>query len=197
MCLSRRKTRSKRKRSSLEIVGFLVLAVIVVGIVWLAFFTSPQSPTQPSQTTTQTSKHTNNNTNLAPDFTLTDVNGAQIRLSDQRGKVVVLEFMRTTCPHCTNEMSQLASVHNQFGLDVTMISVSVDPEGDTNEILKAYAAEHNAPWTWARDTSNVASQYGISGVPTIIIIDSGGRIVQVNTGETSSSTLIQQIQSAQ
>jgi cytochrome oxidase Cu insertion factor (SCO1/SenC/PrrC family) len=190
MYLSRRKTKSKRKRSSLEIVGFLVLAVIVVAIVWLVFFTSPQNPTQPTQTTTRA---------LAPDFTLTDVNGTPIRLSDQRGKVVVLEFMRTTCPHCANEMSQLASVHNQFGSDVTMISVSVDPQGDTNEALKAYAEEHNAPWVWARDTSNndVASLYGISGVPTIIIIDANGRIVQVNTGETSSSTLTQQIQSAQ
>jgi cytochrome oxidase Cu insertion factor (SCO1/SenC/PrrC family) len=189
MYLSRRKTKPKRKRSSLEIVGFLVLAVIVVAIVWLVF-TSPQNPTQPTQTTTNA---------LAPDFTLTDVNGTPISLSDQRGKVVVLEFMRTTCPHCANEMSQLASVHDQFGPDVTIISVSVDPQGDTNEVLKAYAADHNAPWVWVRDTSDnyVASLYGISGVPTIIIIDSNGRIVQVNTGETSSSILIQQIQSAQ
>lgn len=191
MCLSRRKTKSKRKRSSVEIFGFLALAVIVVAIVWLVFFTSPQNPTQPMQTTTTRA--------LAPDFTLTDVNGTPVRLSDQRGKVVVLEFMQTTCPHCANEMSQLASVHDRFGSDVTMISVSVDPQGDTDEVLRAYAAEHNAPWVWARDTSSntVASLYGISGVPTVIIIDANGRIVQVNTGETSSSTLIQQIQSAQ
>ena len=190
--MSRRKTKSKRKRSSLEIFGFLALAVIVVAIVWLVFFTSPQNPTQPTQTTTTTRT-------LAPDFTLTDVSGSPIRLSDQRGKVVVLEFMRTTCPHCANEMSQLASVHDRFGSDVTMISVSVDPQGDTDEVLKAYATEHNAAWVWARDTSSnaVASLYGISGVPTIIIIDANGRIVQVNTGETSSSILIQQIQSAQ
>jgi cytochrome oxidase Cu insertion factor (SCO1/SenC/PrrC family) len=172
-----------------------VLAVIVVAIVWLVF-TSPQNPTQPTQTTTSAQVTTNA---VAPDFTLTDVNGTPIRLSDQRGKVVVLEFMRTTCPHCANEMSQLASVHDQFGPDVTMISVSVDPQGDTNEVLKAYAAEHNATWIWARDTSDnsVTSLYGISGVPTIFIIDSNGRIVKVNTGETSSSILIQQIQSAQ
>ena len=189
--MSRRKTKSKRKRSSVEIFGFLALAVIVVAIVWLVFFTSPQNPTQPMQTTTTRA--------LAPDFTLTDVNGTPVRLSDQRGKVVVLEFMQTTCPHCANEMSQLASVHDRFGSDVTMISVSVDPQGDTDEVLRAYAAEHNAPWVWARDTSSntVASLYGISGVPTVIIIDANGRIVQVNTGETSSSTLIQQIQSAQ
>lgn len=195
MYLSRRKTKPKRKRSSLEIVGFLVLAVIVVAIVWLVF-TSPQNPTQPTQTTTSAQVTTNA---VAPDFTLTDVNGTPIRLSDQRGKVVLLEFMRTTCPHCANEMSQLASVHDQFGPDVTMISVSVDPQGDTNEVLKAYAAEHNATWIWARDTSDnsVTSLYGISGVPTIFIIDSNGRIVKVNTGETSSSILIQQIQSAQ
>jgi len=145
------------------------------------------TPTQPSQTAGGT---------FAPDFALTDVYGNTFRLSDQRGKVVVLEFMRTTCPHCAREMSQLASVHDQFGSDVTLISVGADPQGDTDEVLKAYAAKHNAQWVWARDTANVASQYQVSGVPTIAVIDPNGRTVQINVGETSASTLIQQIQAA-
>jgi cytochrome oxidase Cu insertion factor (SCO1/SenC/PrrC family) len=185
--LSRKKTRAKRKRSSAEIFGFLVLAVIVIAIIWLVL-TSQQGPTQPPQTTGRT---------FAPDFALTDVSGNTFSLSDQRGKVVVLEFMRTTCPHCANEMSQLAAVHDQFGSDITMISVSVDPETDTTDVLKAYAAEHSAQWIWARDTANVTSEYQVSGVPTIIVIDSNGQIVQTNVGETSASTLIQQIQTAQ
>ena len=184
--LSRKKT--KRKRSSGEILGFLVLAVAIVAIVWLSFFVVPQSLTQPSQTTGRT---------FAPNFVLTDVDGNTITLSDKRGKVVVLEFMRTTCGACANEMSQLAVVHSRFGSDITMISVSSDPQSDTNEALKAYAAQYNAQWTWARDTADVTSQYQVTRIPTIVVIDSNGRIVKVNTGETSSSILIQQIQSAQ
>ncbi len=178
--MPRRKTR--RKRSNVETLGFILIAAFVVAIVWLAFFTSqPQTTTRP----------------LAPDFTLTDVYGNPFRLSDQRGKVVVLEFMGTTCPHCTNEMAQLVAVRNQFGSEVTMISISVDPEHDTEEMLMAYAAQYNAPWIWARDTANVASQYQVTGVPMIIIIDPNGRIVQTNDGETPASTLIQQIQAAE
>ena len=185
--MSRKKT--KRKRSSGEVLGFFVLAVAIVAIVWLSFFVVPQSLTQPSQTTTGRT--------FAPNFVLTDVDGNTITLSDRRGKVVVLEFMRTTCGACANEMSQLAVVHSRFGSDITMISVSSDPQSDTNEALKAYAAQYNAQWTWARDTADVTSQYQVTRIPTIVVIDSNGRIVQVNTGETSSSTLIQQIQTAQ
>lgn len=177
--------RKKRKRSSVEILGFIVLTAAVVAIVWLAFFTTPQKTTQHTERA------------FASDFVLTDVDGNTIRLSDQRGKVVLLEFMRTTCPHCANEMSQPAVVHDQFGSDITMISVSVDPQGDTTEVLKAYAAQHNAQWIWARDTANVVSQYQVSSVPAIIILDPNGQIVQTNVGETSASTLIQQIQTAQ
>ena len=72
-----------------EIIGLAAIGVFVVGIIWLAFF-SPQ-PSTPSQTSTN---------RLAPDFTLTDVDGKTFRLSDQQGKVVVLEFMRTTCSAC-------------------------------------------------------------------------------------------------
>jgi cytochrome oxidase Cu insertion factor (SCO1/SenC/PrrC family) len=186
--MSRRK-KTKRKRSSVQVFAFLVLAAVIVGIVGLVFSSSPQGSTQVSQTATSRT--------FAPDFALTDVNGNTFRLSDQHGKVVVLEFMRTTCPHCANEMSQLITLHSQLGSDVTMISVSVDPQGDTTEILNAYAVQHGAQWVWARDTAGVASSYQVSAVPTIVIIDPDGRIVQTNVGETPASTLIHEIQAAQ
>jgi cytochrome oxidase Cu insertion factor (SCO1/SenC/PrrC family) len=84
-----------------------------------------------------------------------------------------------------------------------MISVSVDPQGDTDvaleNLMKTYGAPYSSKnqWLFARDTAGMASLYEISGVPTVIIIDADGRIVQVNTGEVSLETLIQQIEFAQ
>ena len=110
--------------------------------------------------------------------------------------------MRTTCPHCVNEMAQLKAVELAVN-GITMISMSVDPQGDTDVVLQNFEKTYGAPyiskmqWIFARDTGDATSLYGISSVPTVIIIDADGRIVQVNTGEVSSETLIQQIEAAQ
>ena len=76
-----------------------------------------------------------------------------------------------------------------------MISINVN-QGDTDQMLSAYASERDAPWVWARDTANVASAYKATGVPTIVIIDAEGRIAYVNVGETPEAKLTQQIQAA-
>lgn len=190
--------KTKRKRHLREPICFAVLAIAVVGIVWVAFSGSPQTPPQTSQTSTSpTSTRT-----VAPDFTLTDIYGDQVRLSDHRGNVVLLEFMQTTCSLCVTEMAQLVSVQKAVN-GVTMISVSVNPEGDTDAVLDNFMKTYGAPyssknqWLFARDTARVTRLYRISGVPTIIIIDANGYIVGVNNGEVSSETLIQQIELAQ
>ena len=183
--------KTKRKRHLRELIGFALLGLAVIGIVWLAFSGPPQTPPQTSQTSTE---------RVARDFTLTDIYGDQVRLSDHRGNVVLLEFMRTTCSHCVNEMAQLVSVQKAVN-GVTMISVSVDPQCDADVVLENFMKTYGAPYSsknqFARDTAGVTSLYEISSVPTVIIIDADGRIVQVNTGEVSSETLIQQIEFAQ
>jgi len=183
--------KTKRKRHLRELIGFAVLAIAVIGMAWLVF--APPQTTQTPPTSTR---------KLAPDFTLTGIWGEHVHLSDFHGKVVVLEFMRTTCPHCVNEMTELVALeHTANG--ITMISVTVDPEGDTVEVLERFIKNYGAPyssrtqWLFARDTADVTSLYGISSVPTIIIIDEDGYIVQVNTGEVELQTLQQQIEAAQ
>ena len=133
------------------------------------------------------------NPTMAPDFTLQDVNGKGFRLSDLRGKVVVLEFMSTTCPHCQNEMSQLVSVWKSYGSSITMISVDLH-SSDTDDTLKSFASSYNAPWVWARDTTGVNSAYQVQGVPEIFIINTSGQITATFAGETSETALSQQIQ---
>jgi len=184
--------KTKRKRHLLELIGFAVLAIAVIGIAWLVLSGPPEASGTLQASTEK----------LAPDFTLTGIYGEQVHLSDYRGKVVLLEFMRTTCPHCVNEITDLVALQDMAS-GITMISVSVDPQGDTDPVLENFMMTYGAPyssknqWLFARDTAGVTSLYEISGVPTVIIIDADGRIVQINTGEVSSETLIQQIESAQ
>ena len=76
------------------------------------------------------------------DFSLTDQNGAKFRLSDQRGKVVLLFFGYTSCTEaCPIILSRVNSVFKQLGADkdkVQAVFISVDPQRDTTEVLRDY-----------------------------------------------------------
>jgi len=181
--MSRRKT--KRKHSVVEVVGFLAMGIVVLGIIWLVV-TQPQNPPNSNQTTATLA--------LAPDFALTDVDGSTFRLSDQQGKVVVLEFMRTTCSACVSEAPTLADLRTKFLLDnVVMVTVTVDPAGDTDVVFRNFRNQNMMGWIAARDTARVYQKYSVQATPTIFIIDKDGHIRYQHVGVTESSVLISEI----
>jgi protein SCO1 len=86
---------------------------------------------------------------LAPDFTLTSQDGAPVSLTDLRGKVVAVTFIFTrctaTCPVLTPMMSFVQDrLGSDFGPKIGFVSISVDPEHDTPEVLKEYAQAFGA-----------------------------------------------------
>jgi cytochrome oxidase Cu insertion factor (SCO1/SenC/PrrC family) len=92
----------------------------------------------------------------APTFTLTDQRGRPLSDADLRGKVVVADFIYTTCtdicPALTAQMASLRTLLADEGLlgdDVVLLSISVDPARDTPEVLRAYSAPFAAdPANW-------------------------------------------------
>ena len=89
----------------------------------------------------------------APDFTLTDgVSGRAITLSAQRGQVVALTFLYTTCPDvCPLTATLLRAAQADLGGDsgrVTFIAVSVDPDGDTPKAVQDFSAVHGLASNW-------------------------------------------------
>jgi len=80
----------------------------------------------------------------APVFTLTSQDGAPVALADLRGKVVAVTFIYTECPDiCPLLTQKMVQVQNElgakFGAKVAFVSISLDPEHDTPEVLKDYA----------------------------------------------------------
>lgn len=169
----------------MEIVGFLAVGVFVVGLVWLVLSTPPQPP---GQTTTRTSS-------LAYDFTLTDVDGRPFTLSENRGKVVVLEFMRTTCSACISQETHLRELRSKFGSEVVMVTVSVDPVGDSEGVLRDHRDRNLVGWIAIRDSANVFREYSVQSTPTIFIIDMNGYIAYRHVGLTEASVLINEVNS--
>jgi len=102
----------------------------------------------------------------APNFTLVDINGEQFSLSDHLGKVVLLDFFATWCGPCISEIEHLKSLYNKYSPDqLVILSISVDPNSDTVQILQNFAQQYEIAWTVARDTTNVADKYGVSPIP--------------------------------
>jgi protein SCO1/2 len=89
----------------------------------------------------------------APDFTLTDgVSGRAVTLSAQRGQVVALTFLYTTCPDvCPLTASRFRAAQDELQADasrVTFIAVSVDPDRDTPEAVRVFSAAHGLATNW-------------------------------------------------
>jgi protein SCO1/2 len=109
----------------------------------------------------------------APEFTLTKQDGKRLALKELRGKVLAITFIfascTDTCPLLTAKMAGLQSrLGTDFGSKVFFVSITVNPERDTTEVLKRYAEAYNANlsgWAFLSGTnaeiSEVAKRYGI------------------------------------
>jgi protein SCO1/2 len=105
----------------------------------------------------------------AQDFKLTDHNGQARRLADFKGKVVVMFFGYTQCPDvCPTSMTELVEVKKLLGADgdkLQALFVTVDPERDTPELLKAYMANFDpsflALYTTPAELPALAQNYKI------------------------------------
>jgi peroxiredoxin len=119
----------------------------------------------------------------APDFVLTDLQGKQLKLSDLRGKAVVLNFWATWCPPCKAEIPWFIQMQKRYGAEgLQVVGVSMD-DGDPKEVVK-FAAEHaiNYPVLFGQD--KVADEYGgIDYLPTTFYIDRNGVVVDRVYGE--------------
>jgi len=109
----------------------------------------------------------------APVFTLTNQDGKRLALKEVRGKVLAITFIFASCADtCPLLTAKMAGIQNRLGADfgakVFFVSITVDPERDTPEVLKRYADAHKAnPAGWAfltgtqSEIREVAKRYGI------------------------------------
>ncbi len=121
----------------------------------------------------------------APDFWLQLGDGGYVRLSDLRGKPVVINFWATWCPPCRAEMP--AFVKTAADDDVVVLAVNV--EEDRN-LVEAFAAEFgmNMPVVLDRD-GQLNQHYGVQGLPTTYFVDRQGKIASIVVGQITPEAL--------
>ena len=118
----------------------------------------------------------------APDFTLDDASGRPVKLSDQRGRVVLLNFWATWCPPCRVEIPWFVEFQKEYGQrDFSVLGVSFDADGWKSVRPYIERAKVNYPVMIGSDS--FAQLYGgLDSVPTTLIIDKSGRIAAIHVG---------------
>jgi len=121
----------------------------------------------------------------APDFMLTDAKGASIKLSDYKGRVVLLNFWATWCGPCKIEIPWFVEFQNKYkDRGFAVLGVSMDEDGW--QTVRPFIAAHNMNYRVAIGTDQVARRYGgIASLPTTFIIDQEGKIAAVHIGLVS------------
>ena len=132
----------------------------------------------------------------APDFALTNLSGATVRLSDFKGKVVLLDFWATWCPPCREEIPELVQLQRQYASrGFTVLGVALDDEGAA--VVKPVARKLRIHYPVLIGNSEVAAAYGgIQALPTAFLIGRDGKILKSYVGAQTASTLRQDILSA-
>ena len=112
----------------------------------------------------------------APSFTLQDLNGKQVSLSDFKGKVVILDFWATWCPPCVKEIPHFVELYEQYkGQEFTIVGISVDRQGVS--VVKPFVQKYQVNYPILMTDGQVDKAYGgITSIPTTFVIDSAGNI---------------------
>jgi peroxiredoxin len=114
---------------------------------------------------------------VVPDFTLKDMEGRSVTLSDYRGKVVFLNFWATWCPPCREEMPAMERLNAVFeGKDFVMLAVNTEKDIET---VRAFLKQSPHSFTVLLDQqATVQNLYGVFRFPETFLLDKEGRLVE-------------------
>lgn len=162
---------------------------IVIGVS-VAVFSSCSRWEQPAEVS-----HGSSNLKAAPDFTLKDANGSSVKLSDYRGKVVLLNFWATWCGPCKIEIPWFMEFEQQYkNKGFAVLGVAMDDDGWS--VVKPYIAEKKMNYRVVLGNDSVATEYGgIEALPTTFVINQDGQIVASHIGLINKDDYLKEIQS--
>ncbi len=129
----------------------------------------------------------------APEFRLKDSHGGDVRLSDYKGRVVLLNFWATWCGPCKAEIPWFVEFSNQYReTGFAVLGVSMDDDGWTS--VRPYLEQKHVTYRIMLGNNALAARYGgIDSLPQTLLIDRDGKIAAIHVGLVSKSEYADEI----
>lgn len=176
-------------------VKWIMIAVLLVGIIAGAMFLYNKLNSDYDgnnlMNTTQTQDDTSSkNENAAPDFTVLDINGNEVKLSDYKGKPVVLNFWATWCYYCKLEMPDFHEAYEKYPSVQFFMVNATDGIQETMSTAREYIQKENYQFDIFFDTKmDAVNAYYVTGFPSTFFIDKDGNLVTQGRGMLDLETL--------
>jgi len=147
----------------------------------------------PLQQSTAASETSQKDKIMAPDFTLRDMDGKDVTLSDYNGKIVILNFWAVWCKYCIQEMPDLNELNKELEKENEAVILAVDVQESSNKVSKYLTSNNISLKVLMDEKGTVAQAYGVSGFPTTFVLNKDGSIYTYVSGATDKETLLQLI----
>jgi peroxiredoxin len=170
----------------------VVAAVLLISLLTVAIVQAVNKNTEEPETASPTAASQTGPAvgSKAPDFELKTLTGESVKLSDLKGKKVMLNFWATWCPPCKAEMPDMEKFHQEVSDDVTILAVNIDPQLD----VQAFVDEYKITFPIPLDTDDVVNgQYDVLSIPTTYFIDSKGIIQHKFVGSMKLEDMKEQV----
>lgn len=171
---------------------WLGVAVLLTVIIWGASalygkLIKSYSPDNMIYTDSETSGIESEGRYAAPDFTVLDNNGEKLKLSDIKGKPVVVNFWASWCPPCKNEMPDFEKAYQKYGNDISFMIVNMtDGQRETVEKAKSHIEENGYTFPVYYDYEmSAAYAYQVNSIPATYFVDKDGNLVTYAAGMIS------------
>ena len=165
------------------IILAVLAAVLIVAAVflWIGVLRGGRPALSPEEPEAQT----------APDITVYTADGTAVKLSDFKGKPVVLNFWASWCGPCKSEMPAFEAACQAMGEDVQFLMVNLtDGVSETTETAAAFLAEAGYTFPVFYDTDYTANTaYEVTAIPATFFIDAKGCLAASHTGAMDAATL--------
>ena len=172
------------------VILVLTLVVLLLAAARLYNALSTQVPMDSLAGGTQTEQR-----QMAPDFTVYDLEGNAHKLSDFQGMPVVLNFWASWCGPCKSEMPHFQAAYEEYGEDLHFLMVNMSIGfGDTRSDAQRILSDNGYTFpVYYDDKMECAYGYGVTGIPITVFIDKDGAMVSMKQGMISESDLQRRI----
>ena len=152
---------------------------------------SPSSDSESAETTSQTEDSSSEMKNLAPNFTVYDLEANEVNLTDFFGKPIIVNFWASWCSPCKMEMPDFNEAYETYKDEIEFLMVNMtDGSRETVEKASSFIAESGYTFPVYYDTDySAAFTYSVSSLPTSYFINAKGELVTYARGAIDAATL--------